>query len=166
MSDLFSRLVALILCCGVSAAVVPGAVRAAEEPRAWLHVNGYSLHFHAPDANPYLAGLGLSLPAKPWGPFRASWVGDAFQDSGRKFSAYAGQAVTLPLGRGFDAGLTGALMYHRNFARHNRLSVLPVVLPFADYRLGTWKLRTYYVPPVRSVSDHQVAAQLMIPLDR
>ena len=149
---------------GLAASVV--AAKAADEPAAWLHLNGYSLHFHAPDANPYLLGAGLSVPAKPWGGFQASWVADAFQDSGRKFSAYAGQAVTLPLGRGFDAGLTGALMYHHNFARHNRLSLLPVVLPFVDYRVGSWKLRTYYVPPVRSVSDHQVAAQLMIPLGR
>ena len=141
-----------------------GLAGAAETPKAWLHLSGYSVHFHAPDANPYLLGLGLSLPAKPWGAWRTTWVLNAFEDSDRKLSVFVGRALTLRCGSRVDLGVTAALMYHRNFARQNQLRLLPVALPFVDCDLGRWTLRTYYVPPLRSPTDHQVAVQLMIPL--
>jgi len=41
---------------------------------------------------------------------------------------------------------------------------MPVALPYLESRGTRYKVRLYYVPPIRRSSDHQVALQLMLPL--
>ncbi len=136
------------------------------QTRGWAHLNGYSHHFDAPDANNALFGAGFSWYVKRYGRTVQAWEGDVFLDSGRKVSGYFGRSLILPLGRFGGAGVTGALMYHRNFAKYNRANLMPVALPFFETGGEAMKLRIYYVPPVRSASDHQVAFQIMLPVWR
>jgi hypothetical protein len=65
-----------------------------------------------------------------------------------------------------SVGVTAALMYHRNFAKQTRACILPVALPYWESRGQSYKLRVYYVPPVRSRHDHQVSFQLLVPIWR
>lgn len=133
--------------------------------RGWLHLNGYSHHFAVDDANDQLLGVGYTLYRRRHGRVIRAWEVDAFQDSGKKFSAYVGHSWTFPF-KYFSAGLTGAIMYHRNFAAQNRLSTLPVAFPFLETRGVRWKARLYYVAPARRASDQQIALQFMLPLQR
>jgi hypothetical protein len=134
-------------------------------PRSWLHLDGYTHHFDAPDANDRLLGLGITWYHQRWGRLAQAWEADAFQDSGCKLSVYAGHSWTYRW-RYVSAGVTGAIMYHRNFAAQNRWRVLPVALPIAELPLRRFSLRAYYIPPVRNRSDHQIAFQLLIPFAR
>jgi len=130
--------------------------------RGLLHVNGYTHHFAAPGANDNLLGLGVTWYDRRAGRFSMAWEADLFRDSGRQLSGYLGRSWTLPLRIG-NVGVTGALMYHRNFASRNRLSVMPVALPYWETR-GRWlRMRVYYVPPVRRASDQQIAFQILTP---
>jgi hypothetical protein len=138
---------------------------APETARRWIHLNGYTHHFAAPDANDQLFGAGLTWYAQPSQRLATAWELDAFQDSGRKLSVYLGRSWT----RRFDAanvGATAALMYHQNFRAHNRWRLLPVALPFVETSLGVFKARAYYIPPVRNRCDHQIALQLLVPFSR
>lgn len=146
-------------CIGSSAAESPF-----EWPAAFLHLNGYTQHFAAPGANNRLYGLGATWHIRRAGRLRTAWETDAFRDSGRKLSMYAGHSWTLPLAVG-NVGVTGALMYHRNFRAQNRWGVLPVALPFAEAALSRGVLRVYYIPPVRNRCDHQVSLQFLVPLN-
>lgn len=130
--------------------------------RTWLHVNGYTYHFAAPGANDRLLGVGFTryMPRRHF--VIRAWEGDLFQDSGRRLSGYVGQSWTVPT-RLVSLGLTGAVMYHRNFASHNRLWTLPVAFPFLEAGGPRVKARLYYVIPARRASDQQVALQLMLP---
>jgi hypothetical protein len=134
-------------------------------PRGWLHLNGYTHHFTASDCNDRLFGLGGTWYTRSRGRMLTAFEADVFQDSARKPSAYVGHSWTAPFRFG-SVGVTGALMYHRNFKTQNNWRLLPVALPFAETRLGGVKVRAYYVPPLRNASDHQIALQLMVPLAR
>jgi hypothetical protein len=146
------------------AIVASCALARAEEslPRGWLHLNGYTQHFAAPDANNQLYGAGVTWFHEKWGRIVQAWEADAFQDSGRKLSAYAGHSW-IYREEYWHAGITAALMYHRNFAAQNRWRVLPVALPFVELPLRRISLRAYYIPPVRSASDQQIAVQILLP---
>lgn len=133
------------------------------EARGWLHLNGYSHHFAVRDANDQLLGVGYTHYRRRYGRIIPAWEFDAFQDSGKKFSAYVGHSWTFPF-QYFSAGLTGAIMYHRNFAAQNRMNTLPVAFPFLETRGARLKARLYYVPPVRRASDQQIALQFMLPI--
>jgi hypothetical protein len=133
--------------------------------RGWLHLNGYTHHFAASDANDQLFGLGFTHYRRSYGRVLPAWEFDAFQDSGRKLSAYFGHSWTFPF-RHFSVGVTGAIMYHRNFKSQNKLGTLPVAFPFIETRGSRIKARLYYVAPVRNASDQQIALQLMFPLWR
>ena len=139
----------------------------AEETRAqaWLHLNGYSHHFDAPDANDHLLGVGATWYVKRWGKIARAWEADVFRDSGKKLSGYVGHSWTYRM-RLANVGITGALMYHRNFAKHNNLRLLPVALPYVELPLRKLSVRAYYVPPVRSASDNQIALQVLVPFLR
>lgn len=160
---MLSRWLPLLLFVATNPLFAAAAVR--EAPRAWLHVDGYSHHFEAGDANSELFGLGLTWQRRTTGSMTTSWEADVFRDSGCELSAYLGHSWAWTLGR-VRLGATGAVMYHRNFSDYNGLNVMPVVLPFLEVPLRPVKLRVYYVPPVRRASDHQVAIQLLIPLRR
>lgn len=127
----------------------------------WAHVNGFSYHFAAPDANAALLGVGFTHYTRMFGRVLPAWEGDLFRDSGCKPSAYLGHSWTIPT-RWLSVGATGAVMYHRNFAAQNRFRVLPVALPFVETRGERLKARLYYIPPVRRASDEQIAVQLML----
>ena len=144
---------------------LPSSAAEFSDARGWLHVNGYSWHFAANDANDRLLGAGATYYTGRLGAWHTGWEADVFQDSGRKLSAYAGRSWTRPTTY-FSLGLTAAVMYHRNFAAQNSLRLLPVAFPFLETRGTRLKARLYYVPPVRSPSDHQVALQLLVPLFR
>src|SRR5262245_16473477 len=79
------------------------------QTRGWLHLNGYSHHFDAPDANDQLWGAGFTWYARRYGTTALAWEGDVFQDSGRKLCAYAGTSWTFSTRFGHP-GLTAALM--------------------------------------------------------
>lgn len=149
-------------------ATTPAALSAPDpnETRGWLHLNGRTHHFAAPGANDNLFGVGFTWYAPSESSVRTAWEGDVFQDSGRKLSAYLGQSWTVPLWSNSGVGLTVALMYHENFARQNRWRVLPVGLPFWETRGQSLTLRLYYIPPVRSRRDQQVALQALLPFWR
>lgn len=134
----------------------------AEEGGGWVHLNGYSHHLNAANANGHLWGLGFTWPVKPYGSPATAWEGDVFRDSGRKLSAYVGHSWTWPLGRFAGVGITGAIMHHRNFAKYNAASLMPVGLPYLETKGRALRWRVYYIPPVRSPSDRQVAVQLMV----
>jgi hypothetical protein len=154
---------AFLLATGI--AVTAHAAPEFTETRGWLHLNGYTHHFDAPDANDDLYGAGFTWYTRRHGTFATAWEGDVFQDSARKLCAYAGHSWTLPL-RFANVGVTGALMYHRNFAKQTRACILPVALPFLETGGERCKLRIYYVPPVRSPHDHQISFQLLVPFWR
>jgi len=145
---------------GLVLAAPLGAQAEFTKHRGWVHLNGYSHHFAVEDANDQLLGIGYTHYRRLYGHVIPAWEFDAFQDSGKKLSTYVGHSWTFPL-KYFSAGLTGAVMYHRNFAAHNRMSTLPVAFPFLETRGENLKARLYYVPPVRRASDQQVALQLM-----
>src|SRR3954464_12176476 len=102
--------------------------------RGWIHLNGYTHHFAAPDANDNLFGLGATWYVQKWGKIARAWETDVFRDSGCKLSGYAGHSWTYRMHYA-NAGVTGALMYHRNFSKYNRWSTLPVALPYAEIPL-------------------------------
>ena len=133
-------------------------------PQAWVHIDGYTYHMVARDCNNLLLGSGLTWYTRDDEKLRTAWEADAFADSARKLAAYAGYSVGLPL-RAITIGMTGAIMYHRNFAAENRLRTLPVAFPFLEFECR-FKVRIYYVPPVRRASDEQVAVQLLVPIGR
>lgn len=152
-----------ICCFSILGRLAADPVR--EWPTAFLHLNGYTQHFSAPGANNLLYGLGATWGIRRAGRMRLAWEADAFRDSGRKLSLYAGHSWTLPLPFA-EVGVTGALMYHRNFFSQNRWGVLPVALPFVEAPLSrAATVRLYYIPPVRSKCDHQVSLQLLVPLN-
>jgi hypothetical protein len=130
--------------------------------QTWIHLDGYTHHFCAPGANPYLFGFGVTRYTRTYGPVLHSWEADVFRDSACKPSAYAGYAWTVPTSY-FSFGGTAAVMYHRNFKSQDRFRILPVFLPFAETRGERLKFRLYYLPPVRRASDEQIAVQLMLP---
>jgi hypothetical protein len=156
----------LVCCCALLLATIAGAATQADEARGWLHLDGYTWHFDAPGANSRIFGLGATWYVRRFGRPATAWEADIFQDSACKPSGYVGRSWTFRLPLVGRVGATGALMYHRNFAAQNRWRVLPVVLPFWELNLRTAKLRAYYIPPVRSRHDEQVAVQLMLPLWR
>jgi hypothetical protein len=134
-------------------------------PPRWLHLNGYSHHFVAKDANAQLFGVGGTWYRKSGGKILRAWEADVFRDSGGKLSGHLGHSWTYTM-RFVNLGATGSVMYHRNFASQNRWSILPVVLPYAEFPLRGSSLRLYYIPPVRDPDDHQLAVQLLIPIGR
>ncbi|HVS51803.1 MAG TPA: hypothetical protein VHD62_05555 [Opitutaceae bacterium] len=138
------------------------AMPQADEARGWLHLDGYTHHFDAPGAESRILGVGFTWYVRRFGVPATAWEADLFQDSACKLSGYAGRSWTLPLPLG-NIGVTGALMYHRNFAAQNRWRVLPVALPFWELSGRTLKLRAYYIPPVRSRHDEQIALQVLVP---
>lgn len=133
--------------------------------RGWLHVNGYSHHLAAPDANDALLGFGFTYYRRGYGRFLPAWEGDVFQDSARKPSVYLGHSWTMPTRR-VSFGVTAALMYHRNFAAYHSAGIMPVAFPFLETRGSRVKARVYYIPPIRKASDQQIAVQIMAPLFR
>lgn len=137
---------------------------AAPESERWLHLNGYSHHFAAPDANSKLWGVGFSSRTRSDGTLLWSWEGDVFSDSACKPSAYVGKAAAVRMGPSL-LGVTGAAMYHRNFRAENRLRVLPVAFPFWEIGSKTMRTRIYYVPGLRRRTDEQIAVQFMLSLD-
>jgi hypothetical protein len=156
----------LSLLLALTLALVPSARAEDAHSRAWIHVNGYTHHFTARDANSHVFGTGVTWHRTRRGATRPAWEADVFQDSARKLSAYAGHSWTRPISRA-RIGATAALMYHRNFRAHTGAGVLPVVLPFVEVRpAAELKLRIYYIPPVRARDDHQMAVQLAVPLSR
>ena len=156
----------LVIFLTACAALAP--LRAQDEftqARGWLHLNGYSHHFAAADANDQLLGFGFTHYRRRYGRVLPAWELDLFQDSARKLSTYGGHSWTVPFER-FSVGATAALMYHRNFATQNQLRILPVAFPFIETRGTRLKARLYYVAPVRNASDQQIAVQIMFPLWR
>jgi hypothetical protein len=152
------RVLALLILSFVGA---EAAAQGQPEPRRWLHLNGYTHHFSAkPDANDNLLGIGLTWGERRNGRLAAAWETDLFRDSGRKLSAYLGQSLTYRFNH-FSVGVTGAIMHHQNFEKYNRWGVLPVGLPFLETRGQRLKFRAYYIPPLRSASDNQIAIQLL-----
>jgi len=129
----------------------------------WLHLNGYTHHFAASDANDRLFGVGLTWQGVSRGRTATAFEADLFKDSDRKLSCYVGASWRYAF-RPIAVGITGALMYHRNFTKHNDWGVLPVALPFCETRGRAMKLRLYYIPPIRDPDDHQLSVQLMLPL--
>lgn len=162
-----ARLLIWIFACAAAVATA-GAASAPEfaADRGWLHLNGYSHHFAAPDANNKILGLGYTWYVRRYGARAVAWEADAFQDSAKKFSGYVGRSWTFRLGELGGVGVTGALMYHRNFKKQTSLGVLPVALPYLELRGRAMKLRAYYIPPVRDPNDHQIALQVMLPVWR
>src|SRR5688500_7465622 len=79
--------------------------------RGWLHANGYTHHFSAPDTNANLFGAGFSWYTWRSEHLATAWELDFFQDSDRKFSGYVGRSWSIPLGQ-CQLGATAALMYH------------------------------------------------------
>lgn len=161
----FARLTSLLFVWTMLPSIALAALND-DATRGWLHLNGYSHHFDAPDANDQLFGVGLTWYVKKFGRPVQAWELDVFRDSGRKLSGYVGRSWSLPLGRHALVGVTGALMYHRNFARYNNASIMPVGLPFLEVGNRAVRARAYYVPPLRKASDHQIALQVMLPLWR
>lgn len=155
------RIALLFLGCVALAQAAPELT----QTRGWLHLNGYTVHFDAPDANDQLWGAGFTWYTRRYGTTAFAWEGDVFQDSARKLCAYGGASWTFATRFGHP-GLTAALMYHRNFAKQNHACVLPVALPFWEIGGERAKLRVYYIPPVRSRHDQQISFQLLVPFWR
>jgi len=132
-------------------------------PRGWLHIDGYTYHVVAQNCNDLLLGSGITWYTRYDDRLQAAWEADAFADSARKLSAYAGYSVALPF-HGVAVGATAAIMYHRNFVAENRYRTLPVAFPFLEAGTRKFKVRLYYVPPVRRASDEQFAVQLLLPI--
>jgi len=132
------------------------------QPRGWLHLNGYTHHFDAPGANDELYGLGFTWYTQTTGNIERAWEADVFRDSACKPSAYAGHSWIYAT-RHWKAGLLAGLMYHRNFIKEDRWCLMPIALPFLELPLRAFSIRAYYVPPVRSRSDNQIAFQILIP---
>lgn len=145
---------------GLAFATRLGAQAEFTRHHGWIHLNGYSHHFAADDANDQLLGLGYTHYRRRYGPVIPAWEFDVFQDSGKKLSTYVGHSWTVPF-KHLSAGVTAAVMYHRNFAAHNRLSTAPVAFPFLESRSERLKVRVYYIPPVRRASDQQIAVQIL-----
>ena len=135
------------------------------QARGWLHLDGYTHHFSATDANENLFGLGYTGYFETRGKLARAWETDIFRDSGSHLSAYVGHSWTYRT-NALNAGVTGALMYHRNFAKYDRWCLLPVALPFVELPLRKFSVRAYYIPPVRSRTDNQIALQVMVPFAR
>lgn len=131
--------------------------------KIWFHLNGYTQHFDAPNTNSALFGVGFTWYQKPYHRILNGWEGDVFQDSARKPSGYLGYSGTIPF-RIIGVGATVAIMYHRNFIDEDRWRILPVVLPFLEKGGEFFKVRLYYIPPVRRRYDQQVSLQLMTAL--
>lgn len=160
------RILVVSLSAWITCPIAKCASADPEQWRGFLHVNGYTYHFAAPDANDKLFGVGFTWYTGSWGRFQTAWEADVYRDSAFELSGYVGHSWTVPF-RIASVGATGALMYHRNFAKQNRYRVLPVALPFVETTLFRGvKLRAYYIPPVRSRSDEQIAVQLLIPFVR
>lgn len=157
------RLLFFLIACAVAAHLHAESEFAAH--RGWLHLNGYSHHFAVDDANDRLLGIGYTHYRRLYGRVLPAWEFDAFQDSAKKFSGYVGHSWTLPL-RALSCGVTGAIMYHRNFAAQNQLKTLPVAFPFVESRGTGLKVRAYYIPPLRRASDAQLAVQVVWALRR
>lgn len=136
----------------------------AETPaRGWIHVNGYTYHMVAHDANSELYGIGLTWYTHVTERYQTAWEADVFSDSAKKPSMYVGYSLAAPF-KYIALGATGAIMYHRNFEKENSLRILPVVLPFAEIGKNHVRVRIYYVPPVRRRTDEQIAIQLLLPI--
>jgi hypothetical protein len=161
----FRRLCYLFVGCGVAFCLRGAGLPEITDSYAMLHLNGYTHHFDAPGANDKLFGLGITLYDRRAGRVTMAWEGDVFFDSGNQLSGYVGRSWTLPLSFG-KAGVTAALMYHRNFLKQNNAGVLPVGLPYWETPGRSLRLRFYYVPGMRNASDHQIAIQLLAPLRR
>jgi hypothetical protein len=159
------RTSAFLAACCLSACLRGAGLAEFGDSRAMLHLNGYTHHFHAPGANDNLYGLGITLPDRRAGRVTMAWEGDIFLDSGNQLSGYVGRSWTRPFGFG-QIGVTGALMYHRNFLKQNKAGVLPVGLPYWETPGRNFRLRFYYVPAMRNDSDQQIAIQLLTPLRR
>jgi hypothetical protein len=146
--------------------IVSGRAAEAERSRGYIHLNGYTHHFAAPGTNATIFGTGVTWYTRSWTRLQTAWEADVYQDSAYKLSGYAGHSWTVPLRFG-SVGATGALMYHRNFAKQSPLRILPVALPFVETTVFRGaKIRAYYIPPVRNRCDEQIAFQLMIPFRR
>ncbi len=130
--------------------------------RGWIHVDGYTYHMIARHCNDLLLGTGVTWYTRYTDSVHLAWEGDVFADSAKKLSAYVGYSAAFAY-RGVSLGATGAIMYHRNFVAENRFRTLPVAFPFLETGTHKFKIRVYYVPPVRRASDEQVAVQLLLP---
>ena len=166
MLSRFSAIVGFWICAGPMRPMAQGAGIEPQRWRGYVHANGYTHHFAAPDANDELFGTGVTWYTRKWGRVQTAWEADVFRDSACELCGYAGYSATLPF-RFASIGATGAIMYHRNFVAQNPYRILPVALPFAETTIFRGaKLRAYYVPPVRSRRDEQIALQILIPFKR
>jgi hypothetical protein len=152
----------MVFCLSVAVLRTDARAEELSGVKHWIHLNGYTHHFSAPDANNNLMGFGFTSRDQRFSRLSLGWEADVFRDSGCKLSAYAGRSVTYRF-RACSVGVTGALMYHHNFAKQNRWGLLPVALPFIETGGDLLRARLYYVPPVRSVHDHQIAIQMLVP---
>lgn len=137
--------------------------------QSFLHLNGYSIHFDKRPApgksvNDHLFGLGGSVEFDTHGPLIWGIAGDVFWDSREEVSAVLGPSCHYPFNDHVSVGGAAFLMYKTAFQRDYGFPILPVPLPFAEIGTERIRLRTYYIPPVRRPTDHQVVFQLRIPL--
>jgi hypothetical protein len=161
-----TQIIGLSFCIWIMCPIANGASVESERWRGFVHVNGYTYHFAAPNANAKLFGTGVTWYTRTWGRFQTAWEADVFQDSACKISGYAGHSWTMPFRLG-SVGATGALMYHRNFSKLNTCRVLPVALPFVETTVFRQaKVRAYYIPAVRKRQDEQIAVQILVPFAR
>lgn len=137
--------------------------------KTYLHLNGLTIHFDkrpepGKTVNDYLIGLGGSIEFETSGTFIYGVTFDVFNDSNKEIAAVIGPSAEWPLHERFRIGASLFLFYKESFQRDNGFPLLVTPLPFADIRLfERAHLRTYYIPPVRKPTDHQLTFQLRIP---
>ena len=137
--------------------------------QSYLHLNGYSIHFDkrpepGESVNDYLIGLGYAAEFDTQGTLIYEFLIDVFNDSREEISAVFGPTVQYPLNDYFHIGAAGLLMYKKAFEEDYNFPLLPTPLPFAELRGERLSLRSYYIPPVRKPTDHQIVFQLRIAL--
>ena len=145
----------------------------------YFHVNGLSYHFHgSPTSNAYLYGGGIHYD---WLYLRDTRIGflngtmvafevDIFNDSQRHWAYAAGLSLTRPLKNvrsfSFDLGVTAGLIYKKNLRENSDLPLFPLAFPFVQFGTAKIKVRTTWIPPVRSAGDNQFFFQLLLRLRR
>ena len=136
--------------------------------KTFVHLNGLTIHFDkrpepGQTVNDYLIGLGGSIQFETSGRFIYGATIDVFNDSNREIAVVVGPSAEIPLHDRFHLGASLFLFYKESFQRDNGFPFLVTPLPFADLRLlERLHLRTYYIPPVRKPTDHQLSFQLRL----
>ena len=161
---LLAKVVAVVTLVG-SCAVF--ADKGLERPYRFAKLGSRAIHFDASSSvNDKLWGFGVMWDIKrlDFADLILAFEADVYRDSQRRLAFAIGGSVRKEIGP-ISLGLAPNLMFKENLHEQspvNKLPFLPVVLPFVqvDY-FSRARLRMYYIPPIRSPSDHLVAFQML-----